>query len=108
MDSDLNHDPEEIKFLLEAAKGADVVVGSRSKTRGLVKELPWFKRMVSASTNWVLRKAFDMQSNDITSGFRIYSVKEVESIRDELIAKNFDIMVELLVRIRKKEICVDD
>jgi len=102
MDSDLNHDPEEIKFLLEAAKGADVVVGSRSKTRGLVKELPWFKRMVSASTNWVLRKAFDMQSNDITSGFRIYSVKAVESIRDELIAKNFEITAELLIRIKKK------
>lgn len=102
MDSDLNHDPEEIKFLLKAAERADVVVGSRSKSRGLVKELPWFKRMVSASTNWVLRRAFDMQSNDVTSGFRIYSAKTVESIRDELISKNFEITAELLIRAKKK------
>ena len=102
MDSDLNHDPEEIGFLLDAAKGADIVVGSRSKTRGLVKELPWFKRMVSASTNWVLRTAFDIQSRDITSGFRIYSVKAVESIREELISKNFEVTAELLIRAKKK------
>ncbi len=58
MDSDLNHDPQEIERLLDATKQADVVVGCRSKTRGLVQELPWFKRMVSASTNWVLRNTF--------------------------------------------------
>ena len=102
MDSDLNHDPEEIGFLLDAAKGAEIVVGSRSKTRGLVKELPWFKRMVSASTNWVLRTAFDIESRDITSGFRIYSVKAVESIREELISKNFEVTAELLIRAKKK------
>src|SRR5215831_1669483 len=48
MDSDLNHDPEEIVQLLDASKEADVVVGSRSTNRRLVNELPWFKRMVSA------------------------------------------------------------
>jgi dolichol-phosphate mannosyltransferase len=102
MDSDLNHDPEEIQRLLEATKEADVVVGSRSKTRGLVQELPWFKRMVSASTNWVLRNAFKMSSNDITSGFRIYSTKAVESVRDELVSKNFEVTAELLIRASKK------
>jgi dolichol-phosphate mannosyltransferase len=102
MDSDLNHDPEEIQRLLEATKEADVVVGSRSKTRGLVQELPWFKRVVSASTNWVLRSAFKMSSGDITSGFRIYSTKAVESVRDELVSKNFEVTAELLIRASKK------
>src|SRR5689334_17275557 len=71
MDSDLNHDPEEIVNLLEASEKADIVIGCRSRSRGLVKELPWFKRMVSASTNWLLRNVFRMNSSDITSGFRI-------------------------------------
>jgi len=102
MDSDLNHDPEEIGRLLAAAKDADVVVGCRSRTRGLVKELPWFKRMVSASTNWVLRNTFRMQSRDVTSGFRIYSTKAIESVRDELVAKNFEVTAELLIRAKKK------
>ena len=102
MDSDLNHDPEEIQRLLEATKEADVVVGCRSRTRGLVKELPWFKRMVSALTNWVLRNAFKMKSSDITSGFRVYSTKAIESVRDELVSKNFEVTAELLIRAKKK------
>jgi dolichol-phosphate mannosyltransferase len=102
MDADLNHDPEEICVLLDASKEGDVVVGSRSKSRGLVKELPWFKRVVSASTNWVLRNAFDMHTSDVTSGFRIYHTKVVESVRDELLSKNFEVTAELLIRAKKK------
>ena len=102
MDSDLNHDPEEIVNLLVASKEADVVVGCRSRSRGLVKELPWFKRIISASTNWILRKAFRMSSSDITSGFRIYSTKAIESIRDDLVSKNFEVTAELLIRAKKK------
>jgi dolichol-phosphate mannosyltransferase len=102
MDSDLNHDPEEIIDLLAASKEADVVVGCRSRSRGLVKELPMFKRIVSASTNWVLRNAFRMNSSDITSGFRIYSTKAIESIRDDLVSKNFEVTAELLIRAKKK------
>jgi dolichol-phosphate mannosyltransferase len=108
MDSDLNHDPEEIERLLEATKEADVVVGCRSKTRGLVKELPWFKRMVSASTNWVLRNAFRMESSDITSGFRVYSTKTIESVRDELISRNFEVTAELLIRAKKKGFSISE
>jgi dolichol-phosphate mannosyltransferase len=108
MDSDLNHDPAEIERLLEATKEADVVVGCRSKTRGLVKELPWFKRMVSASTNWVLRNAFRMESSDITSGFRVYSTKTIESVRDELISRNFEVTAELLIRAKKKGFSISE
>ena len=102
MDSDLNHDPEEIVQLLDASKEADIVVGARSKSRGLVKELPWLKRMISAATNWVLRNGFRMNTGDITSGFRIYSRKSVESIRDELVSRNFEVTAELLIRAKKK------
>ena len=102
MDSDLNHDPKEIVNLLEASKGTDVVVGCRSKSRGLVQELPWFKRMVSATTNWILRNAFKIQSSDVTSGFRIYSAKTIASIRDDLVSKNFEVTAELLIRAKKK------
>lgn len=102
MDSDLNHDPEEIVRLLEASRAADVVCGCRSKNRGLVQELPFFKRMISASTNWILRRAFKMKSSDITSGFRIYSTKTVESVRDELVARNFEVTAEILIRAKKR------
>jgi len=102
MDSDLNHDPDEIGRLLKASEEADVVVGCRSRSRGLVQELPFFKRMISASTNWILRRAFKMKSSDITSGFRIYSTKAVESVRKELVARNFEVTAEILIRAKKK------
>ena len=102
MDADLNHQPEEIGKLLSASKGADVVVGSRSRIRGLVQELPFFKRVVSGSTNWILRKRFGVPSSDVTSGFRMYSTKVVESVRDELVAKDFEVTAEILIRAKKK------
>ena len=102
MDSDLNHDPDEIGRLLDASKKADVVVGCRGRSHGLVKELPRFKRMVSGMTNWMIRKAFRMQSSDITSGYRIYSAKTIEAIRDELVSKNFEVQAELLIRAKRE------
>ena len=102
MDADLNHHPEEISGLLDAAKSADVVVGSRSRSRGMVEELPFFKRMVSGGTNWMIRKAFRIPSSDVTSGFRIYSAAGVRSIRGDLTSKNFEVAAELLIRARKK------
>ena len=102
MDSDLNHDPDEISRLLEVSKEADVVVGSRSKSFGGVKELPWLKRTVSAMTNWIVRTAFQLKASDITSGFRIYSTKTVETVRDDLVSKNFEVQAELLVRAKRQ------
>ena len=108
MDADLNHDPEEIQGLLEAAKKADVVVGSRYRTRGTVEELPFFKRIVSGGTNWMIRKAFRISSSDVTSGFRIYSAAGVRIIRGDLTSKNFEIAAELLIRARKKGLTITE
>ncbi len=102
MDADLNHHPEEIEKLVAASDHADIVVGCRSRSRGLVKELPLFKRMISGGTNWVLRKTFGVPSSDITSGFRLYSARAIESVRDELTGKNFEVTPEILIRAKKK------
>jgi len=102
MDADLNHHPEEIGRLLEVSSQADIVVGCRSRERGLVNELPFFKRVVSGSTNWILRKAFGIPCSDVTSGFRLYSAKTIEKIRDRLVSKNFEITAELLIRAKKE------
>src|SRR5437899_261664 len=81
---------------------ADIVVGSRSREHGLVSELPFFKRVVSGSTNWVLRNAFRIPCSDVTSGFRLYSAKSIEVIRDRLVSRNFEITAEILIRAKKQ------
>jgi len=106
MDADLNHRPEEIGRLLEAAADADIIVGRRSLSHGMVGELPLFRRVVSGTTNWLLRKAFRIPSSDVTSGFRLYSATAVESIRDELTSTNFEVTAELLIRARKKGLTI--
>lgn len=106
MDADLNHQPEEIGILLEAAAEADIVVGCRSLNHGLVEELPLFRRIVSGATNWLLRRAFRIPSSDVTSGFRLYSARAVESIRDELTSTNFEVTAELLIRAKKKGLTI--
>ena len=106
MDADLNHRPEEIGRLLEAAADADIIVGCRSLSHGMVGELPLFRRVVSGTTNWLLRKAFRIPSSDVTSGFRLYSATAVESIRDELTSTNFEVTAELLIRARKKGLTI--
>jgi dolichol-phosphate mannosyltransferase len=101
MDADLNHQPEEIDRLLKLADQADIVVGCRSREHGLVQELPFFKRVVSGSTNWILRNAFRIPCSDITSGFRIYSAKAIENVRTRLVSKNFEVTAEILIRAKK-------
>lgn len=108
MDADLNHQPEEIPNLIGAAKIADIVVGSRNTNKGMVEELPLVKRIISATTNWTMRKIFRIPSNDVTSGFRVYSSKAVDALKDEIVAKNFEIQPELLIRARKKGLPITD
>lgn len=108
MDADLNHQPEEISRLLEAASEADIIVGRRSLDHGMVEELPLFKRVVSGTTNWLLRRAFQIPSRDVTSGFRLYSARAVETIRDELTSTNFEVTAELLIRAKKKGLTIAD
>ena len=74
----------------------------------MVGDLPLFRRVVSGTTNWLLRKAFRIPSSDVTSGFRLYSAMAVESIRDELTSTNFEVTAELLIRARKKGLTIAD
>src|SRR5437879_13838995 len=64
MDADLNHQPEEIQNLMAAAKTADIVVGSRNTSQVMVEELPLVKRMISARTNWTMRRICQILEND--------------------------------------------
>ena len=108
MDADLNHQPEEIQNLMAATKKADIVVGSRNANNGMVQELPLVKGIVSATTNWTMRKIFHIPSSDVTSGFRIYSCKVVNALKDEIVAKNFEVQPELLIRARRKGMVITD
>lgn len=74
MDADLNHQPEEIPALIEAAEasGADLVIGSRRVVDSSVSGVPVWKTFTSAVVGGIMNIVFGVKVNDMTSGFRVY------------------------------------
>ena len=74
----------------------------------MVGKLPLFKRVVSGTTNWLLRSVFKIPSSDVTSGFRLYSANAVESVRDQLTSTNFEVTAELLILAKRKGLTITE
>jgi dolichol-phosphate mannosyltransferase len=74
MDADLNHQPEELPRLLEAAvsRHLDILVGSRFVRGGEVRGIPLWKRALSGSINMAMRLLYGVTVRDKTSGYRVY------------------------------------
>lgn len=96
MDADNSHDPVFVQELIEAGKGADLVIGSRFIQKAAY--LTSFHRKVSSFLlNRILKTMLALPIKDSTSGFRIYSKKSLENINVE--SPGFDVQLELLMKI---------
>jgi len=104
MDGDLNHQPEEIHLLIKKMKdtNADIVIGSRYIKGGQIDKMPLWKRIVSAFANIVLQLRFGLKIKDKTSGYRLYKCKVIDSIIDNLKYKNFEFLMEILIKAKEK------
>jgi dolichol-phosphate mannosyltransferase len=98
LDADLNHQPEEIPRLLNALAGrnADIVVGSRKVSGSATTGAPRLKRTVSDTVNRFMRRLAGMPVADMTSGFRVYSMKAFKQI--SFSSDGFAFLPEILIR----------
>ncbi len=98
MDADLNHQPEEIPRLLQAARDrdADILVGSRFVEGGRVDGTPPWKLLLSGTLNVIMRIVFRLRVRDKTSGFRIYRTEALRRLEFE--NENFAFLPEILIR----------
>jgi dolichol-phosphate mannosyltransferase len=98
LDSDLNHQPEEIPRLLEAIRrrGCDVLVGSRFLEGSEVEGTPLWKRFLSGTMNHLMRFLYGLRVRDKTSGFRIYRAEVLRNLEFESSA--FAFLPEILIR----------
>lgn len=98
MDADLNHQPEEIPRLLEAAGrgGCDVLVGSRFVGGSAVEGTPLWKRSLSGTMNHLMRLLYGLRVKDKTSGFRVYRAEVLRQIEFE--SNAFAFLPEILIR----------
>lgn len=73
MDSDFQHNPQDIPHLLAPLReGYDVVVGSRF-VDGSVNKMPFIRRVLSVGANQVIRTALGLREvTEITTSFRAF------------------------------------
>jgi dolichol-phosphate mannosyltransferase len=72
MDADLSHLPSDLPALLSAARGADLVIGSRYIPGGEVVNWPRRRVLLSTFANHYVRTLTGMKVQDVTSGFRCW------------------------------------
>jgi dolichol-phosphate mannosyltransferase len=106
MDADLNHQPEEIPRLLEAAVNthADIVVGSRWADGSTVTGTPLWKRALSAVGNVVLRYIWGLRVRDKTSGFRVYRAETLRKISFR--NHDFAFLPEILIHASRRRMTI--
>ncbi|WP_129669616.1 polyprenol monophosphomannose synthase [Phytoactinopolyspora endophytica] len=80
MDADGSHQPEELPALLDAARGADLVLGSRYVPGGRVLNWPRRRELLSRGANTYARVVLGLKLRDATSGFRVCAASSLRTI----------------------------
>lgn len=88
MDGDGSHRWEDLTRLIERANKADVVMGTRWMPGGAIENWPKYRQFISRIGTSYARWALKMPLNDLTGGFRVYSVHLLRAIKIEAITSD--------------------
>ena len=99
MDADFSHDPETVPLLVDAARDADVAIGSRYCRGGRIANWPWHRRLLSRFANQYVTQITALKILDSTSGFRCYRRRALEQIlTTPVTAEGYAFQVETIFR----------
>jgi len=99
MDADFSHDPDAIGEFLEAAKDADVVLGSRYLHGVTVVNWPLSRLILSVSANVYTRLVTGMPIADATGGFKCFRRRALEAIPLERVrTEGYGFQIEMSFR----------
>lgn len=96
MDADLSHPPVFLKDFWRQRSSTEVLIASRYVAGGQA-DMALSRRILSAILNRTYAVLLNLQLRDLSSGFRMYDRRVIESI--DLQARDFDALEEILVRI---------
>jgi len=103
MDADFSHDPAAIGDFLEAAKDADIVLGSRYLHGVTVVNWPLSRLILSFSANVYTRIITGMPVVDATGGFKCFRRRALEGIRlDRVRTEGYGFQIEMSFRAWKR------
>ena len=97
LDSDLQHNPDEIPFLLSGLKEFDIVIGNRLND---LKGMPFHRRMSNKITSKLLSIKTRQKLIDSQSGFRAYRSKVLKNL--QTIKNGYEAESEILIKASKK------
>ena len=80
IDCDFSHDPADVPRLVEAAREADLVLGSRYVAGGRVENWGFVRRLVSAGGSLYARVLLGVGVRDLTGGFKCFRREVLETI----------------------------
>jgi dolichol-phosphate mannosyltransferase len=96
--ADASDSPDDlVMFYKKIQEGYDCVFGSRFMKGGRVKGYPVFKYVLNRIGNYLIKKVFKLEYDDITNAFKCYRRKVIEDAKPFL-SNHFNITVELPVK----------
>jgi dolichol-phosphate mannosyltransferase len=102
MDCDFSHSPADVPRLIEAARDADLVLGSRYVKGGSVENWGVLRRAISLGAS-VYTRLLLMPIRDPTAGFRCYRRAVLEAIDlDAIRSKGYAFQIETTYRALRK------
>lgn len=104
MDADFSHNPDYLPNFIEAAKDADLVIGSRY-VNGMVNVVNWpIKRLLlSYFGNVATRIVSGTKIMDCTSGFKCFRAQTLRTINlDKVASSGYSFQVEVNFYVQKK------
>jgi dolichol-phosphate mannosyltransferase len=99
MDADFSHDPRFLPVLIEAARDADLVLGSRYVRGGGVSDWGPSRRFVSRAGCRYARTVLGVELRDLTGGFKCFRREVLEALDlDDIHSRGYAFQVELTYR----------
>ncbi|CAN5139387.1 polyprenol monophosphomannose synthase [soil metagenome] len=96
MDADFSHRPDDLPFLLDVAKYADVVIGSRNVAGGGTENWPRKRKLLSMLGSLYGRSLLGLSVTDCTSGFKCFRRRALESLDLDAVQSNgYSFQVEI-------------
>jgi dolichol-phosphate mannosyltransferase len=100
MDGDFSHNPDDIPMFLEAAKDADLVLGSRYMNGIRIINWPLSRLMLSKGAAKYVHVVTGMPFTDPTGGFKCFRRRALESINLDAIESNgYSFQIEMTHRL---------
>jgi len=102
MDADFSHDPNDIKKMITEMHNVDLIIGSRKIAGGHIVGWNWIRRCMSNGAMFFARTLLNLQTKDVTSGFRCYRRSALETILSRPISSNgYAFQEEMLYRVEQ-------